>query len=763
MKKLLTILFTVMLSAITFGQHYAFADFIHNGGTADDKIFDICLDDAGNKYVAGTFKGTIDFGNGVSITSVNNTDAFVAKYDADGNILWANAMGGNLTDFCDAVAVDSAGNVITASRFYGSVIFGTDTLFSTGSFDIAVVKFDTDGNYLWMKQVTNGSKLMDQAYDIQVDSKGNYVLLGMFDVNDSLWLKLNYEGLEIPSQGERDIFVIKMDSDGNPLWGVNGGASENDYPGKLVIDEDDNIYFTGYYDDSTATFGDTQLACVEGKEVVVAKLDSLGVYQWAVSATGPGDDVGMAIEYISDGDGIILVTGSFKESLSASSSADIFESAGDNDIFILAFNTDGDYIEGYSFGGEEDEIGRAITTIKGNGGEYYVSGTIESSMEVPNDMLTNYGKRDMLVMRMDKDKLIWAKNYGGTSHDYIYSAAINDEGTIYFAGSFDGSSAEFGDITLNGNGGDDLWIGQMNEPTPFSAPIILAINDIPDDQGGKVRIEFSGSELTTSYTIWRQIDTTDGWDAIGSFNGIYRNRYTYVAPTLGDSTATGIYWSVFRVSAHQDNIYKTFFVSNPDTGYSIDNLAPVVPGGIVPTPFDEKIELAWNESPEKDFQYYAIYRSLDPEFTADTMNTYSYSTTDNLYSDVNVIQGTTYYYVIAAIDYSGNASEFSEKVSATVTDVDSGTEIPTVYALGQNYPNPFNPSTVIKFSIPNSGLVSLKVFNILGEEVATLINEMKSVGVYEVSFDASNLTTGMYIYRIQSGEFTSTKKMLLIK
>ncbi len=763
MKKFFTLFTLLMLSNLVFGQHYAFDDFIHNGGTADDKIYDICLDDAGNKYIAGTFKGTINFGNGVSITPINNTDAFVAKYDADGNILWANAMGGNLTDYCDAVAVDSVGNVITASRFYNSVTFGTDTLFSTGSWDIAVVKFDADGNYLWMKRVTNGPKLMDQAYDIQVDSKGNYVLLGMFDVNDSLWLKLNYEGLEIPSYGERDIFVIKMDSDGNPLWGVNGGARENDYPGELVLDENDNIYFTGYYDDSTATFGDTQLLCEEGKEVVVAKLDSLGVYQWAVSATGLGDDEGVAIEYVSDGDGSILVTGSFKESLSANSSSDVFVSSGDNDVFILAFNTDGDYEGGYSFGGEEDEIGRAITTIKGNGGGYYVSGTIESSMEVPNDMLTNYGKRDMLVMRMYQDNLIWAKNYGGTSHDYIYSAAINDEGTIYFAGSFDGSSAEFGDVTLNGNGGDDLWIGQMNEPIPLPAPVILAINDIPEDQGGKVRIEFSGSVLTSSFTIWRQIDTTDAWDAIGSFNGIYKNRYSYVAPTLGDSTINGIHWSVFKISAHQDNIYKSFFVSNPASGYSIDNLAPVVPGGIVPTPFDEKIELAWNESPEKDFQYYAIYRSLDPEFSADTMNTYSYSTTDNLYSDVNVIQGTTYYYVIAAIDYSGNASEFSEKVSATVTDVDSGTEIPTVYALGQNYPNPFNPSTVIKFSIPNSGLVSLKVFNILGQEVATLVNEMKSVGVYEVSFDASSLTTGMYIYRIQSGEFTSTKKMLLIK
>ncbi|MCF6268734.1 MAG: T9SS type A sorting domain-containing protein [Melioribacteraceae bacterium] len=92
-----------------------------------------------------------------------------------------------------------------------------------------------------------------------------------------------------------------------------------------------------------------------------------------------------------------------------------------------------------------------------------------------------------------------------------------------------------------------------------------------------------------------------------------------------------------------------------------------------------------------------------------------------------------------------------------------GSEIPARYELGQNYPNPFNPSTVINFSIPESGLVTLKVFNILGQEVVELVNDVKSAGTYEVSFDASGLTTGMYVYKIQSGNYTATKKMMLIK
>ena len=91
------------------------------------------------------------------------------------------------------------------------------------------------------------------------------------------------------------------------------------------------------------------------------------------------------------------------------------------------------------------------------------------------------------------------------------------------------------------------------------------------------------------------------------------------------------------------------------------------------------------------------------------------------------------------------------------------TGIPSEYNLSQNYPNPFNPTTVINFSIPQSGLVTVKVYNTLGQEVAELVNSVKAAGTFEVSFDASNLTSGMYIYKITSGKFSATKKMLLLK
>jgi hypothetical protein len=89
--------------------------------------------------------------------------------------------------------------------------------------------------------------------------------------------------------------------------------------------------------------------------------------------------------------------------------------------------------------------------------------------------------------------------------------------------------------------------------------------------------------------------------------------------------------------------------------------------------------------------------------------------------------------------------------------------VPTEFLLSQNYPNPFNPSTTIKYSVPKASQVVIKVFDILGNEIETLINEEKPAGTYEVSWYAANLPSGVYFYRLQAGSFVETKKMLLLK
>jgi len=88
---------------------------------------------------------------------------------------------------------------------------------------------------------------------------------------------------------------------------------------------------------------------------------------------------------------------------------------------------------------------------------------------------------------------------------------------------------------------------------------------------------------------------------------------------------------------------------------------------------------------------------------------------------------------------------------------------PRNFEIQQNYPNPFNPATKIKYSVPADGLVNISVFNVLGEKVTDLVNSVHKAGSYEVTFDATNFATGMYIYRMESGNFVSVKKMMILK
>ena len=113
----------------------------------------------------------------------------------------------------------------------------------------------------------------------------------------------------------------------------------------------------------------------------------------------------------------------------------------------------------------------------------------------------------------------------------------------------------------------------------------------------------------------------------------------------------------------------------------------------------------------------------------------------------------------AVNDVSDNTFTIEDPVSAD--DLKSG--IPKEYALYQNYPNPFNPSTKIEFAIPSQSQVTIDVFNQLGEQVATILNSNLSAGYYKIEFDASNHPSGLYFYRILSGNFVDTKKMVLMK
>jgi hypothetical protein len=113
------------------------------------------------------------------------------------------------------------------------------------------------------------------------------------------------------------------------------------------------------------------------------------------------------------------------------------------------------------------------------------------------------------------------------------------------------------------------------------------------------------------------------------------------------------------------------------------------------------------------------------------------------------------FYRLKQIDFDGTY------LYSKVIEVDAN--LPAKFQLEQNYPNPFNPVTLIKYQLPIKSSVSLKIFDILGKEIETLVNEVKDAGYYQVSFDASNLSSGIYLYTLQTENYFTSKKMILLK
>ena len=196
----------------------------------------------------------------------------------------------------------------------------------------------------------------------------------------------------------------------------------------------------------------------------------------------------------------------------------------------------------------------------------------------------------------------------------------------------------------------------------------------------------------------------------------------------------------------------------------IDNISfnpatpvPVELASFTASTIGNDVHLSWNTATEKNNSGFEIERSRDNKSFSKIGFVQGHGTTSDskVYSFVDKSVNSRMYYRLKQVDYNG-AYSYSKTVEAAAL-------LPIEYSLNQNYPNPFNPSTKITYSLPQDNFVSLKVYNILGNEVATLVNEQISAGSHEINFNASNLSSGVYYYTLRTGNFVNTKKFMLLK
>jgi len=218
-----------------------------------------------------------------------------------------------------------------------------------------------------------------------------------------------------------------------------------------------------------------------------------------------------------------------------------------------------------------------------------------------------------------------------------------------------------------------------------------------------------------------------------------------------------------------DNCELVSFIQNLDgkeilqgTKVAIPDLSvlPVELTSFSAAAVDGNVNLNWTTATEINNSGFEIERSFDSKtfFTVGFVKGFGTTTEPRSYSfsEKQTSKGAEpIYYRLKQIDFNGSFS-YSDVVSVVF-------DIPTEYALVQNYPNPFNPSTKIKYSVPQNGLVSIIVYDLTGQQVATLLNEIKTPGNYEIDFNAVGLSSGVYFYRMTSGDFTQVKKMSILK
>ena len=198
------------------------------------------------------------------------------------------------------------------------------------------------------------------------------------------------------------------------------------------------------------------------------------------------------------------------------------------------------------------------------------------------------------------------------------------------------------------------------------------------------------------------------------------------------------------------------------TKIAVNNLGPlpVELTSFIANATSGKVNLSWTTASEINNSGFEIERSFDGSsfFTVGFVKGNGTTTEPRAYSfsDELSINGTeTIYYRLKQVDFNGSFN-YSDVISVVF-------DIPTEFALGQNYPNPFNPTTKIKYSVPQNGLVSIVIYDLTGQEVATLLNEIKEPGNYELDFSAAGLSSGIYFYRMTANNFIQVKKMSILK
>ncbi len=438
------------------------------GGAGNDWGWLGATDQFGRSYMTGYFSDYADFGS-ESFTSSGGMDVFVAQLDYLGNWLWVKTAGGTSLDQGTGISLDFDGCVYVCGTFNNSATFGTTTLTSHGALDIFVAKLDNNGNWLWA--VNAGGSGDDAGYQITTDSVGNSYITGQFSQT------ANFGALSLASVGASDIYVAKLDNDGNWLWATRAGGLGNDFGYGITRDYYGNIYTSGDFH-GVADFGATSLTSTGlYYNNYVAKLDANGNWLWATRGGGTAD--AELAPAISIGQGGIHLAGYFAGT--ADFGAVNLTSQGSQDIYVACLDIAGNWLWATRAGGPLWDAGFDIV-VDGSGNSY-VSGIFRSSSNFGFNIITALGDGDAFVGKVDDiGNWEWVLRGGGYGVDSAVNISTDYDGNFFVSGGFS-STTTYGTTTYTSSGGYDVLIAKLSAGVDIDddlAPDLSGVSNLSD-------------------------------------------------------------------------------------------------------------------------------------------------------------------------------------------------------------------------------------------------------------------------------------------
>ena len=509
----------------------------------------------------------------------------------------------------------------------------------------------------------------------------------------------------------------------------NGSGNNNDVSFAIVNDGLGNVIVTGriYSTGNNADFG-------------TIKYSASGVQQWAAIYNGTAGNFDQATGVATDNAGNVYVTGQVRNA------------SLNYDIAVIKYSPAGteQWVRIWDGGTGMSDVPAGIAVD--NSGNICVTGYSEKTSSNVNYITIKYNTAGVLQ---------WAKEYNNpvNSYDAAYFIKADSLGNVYVTGTStaQGTGPDFLTIKYNA-AGDSSWVRRFSGTT--------SINEIPQgfavDRNGNVYVTgFSqGPSNSTDFATvkynsagvqqWAVFYDTTASQDIPEDLEVDGNGNVYVT---GRTRINSGYNDIATIKYNSSGVRQWLTLYN-NTANNFDDQ-----GNDLAVDSFGNVYVAGHTNVDGS-DYDALTIKYNPSGVEQWVEKFDMSTDDE--ANAITLDNNNNIYITGYTGIS-NSDFLTIKYSQSVGIHQISAEIPAQYSLQQNFPNPFNPKTIINYQMPNSNFVSLKVYDVLGNLIETLVNEKQSPGSYSFDFDGSGISSGVYFYKLETDDFTAVKKMMLIK